>query len=127
MAGFKDLTVYKKAFKMANAVFLLSKRFPPEEKYSLTDQIRRSSRSITAQLAEGYRKKRYPLHFIAKMTDADAENSETQVWLDHAVASGYVTNDDIRAILTLSEEVGRMLGDMIENPGKYGAKDQRNR
>ncbi|MBK7381756.1 MAG: four helix bundle protein [Flavobacteriales bacterium] len=127
MAGFKDLTVYKKAFELANAIFLLSKRFPPEEKYSLIDQIRRSSRSIAAQLAEGYRKKRYPLHFVAKMTDADAENSETQVWLDHAVASGYVTTEDIEAITALSEEVGRMLGDMIENPGKYGAKDDRHR
>ena len=122
MAGFKDLTVYKKAFKMANAVFLLSKRFPPEEKYSLTDQVRRSSRSITAQLAEGYRKKRYPAHFISKMTDADGENAETQVWLDHAVACGYVTENDIAPILKVSEEVGRMLGDMIENPEKYVGK-----
>jgi four helix bundle protein len=86
----------------------------------LTDQIRRSSRSVSAQFAEGYRKKRYPLHFISKMTDCDGENAETQVWLDHAVACAYVTQQDIAPIISLSEEVGRMLGDMIENPGKYG-------
>ena len=124
MSGFKDMTVYKKAFEMANLVFLLSKRFPVEERYSLTDQIRRSSRSVSAQFAEGYRKKRYPLHFISKMTDCDGENAETQVWLDHAVACAYVTQQDIAPIISLSEEVGRMLGDMIENPGKYGVAKQ---
>ena len=124
MSGFKEMTVYKKAFEMANLVFLLSKRFPVEERYSLTDQIRRSSRSVSAQFAEGYRKKRYPLHFISKMTDCDGENAETQVWLDHAVACAYVTPKDIAPIISLSEEVGRMLGDMIENPGKYGVTKQ---
>jgi four helix bundle protein len=124
MSGFKEMTVYKKAFEMANLVFLLSKRFPVEERYSLTDQIRRSSRSVSAQFAEGYRKKRYPLHFISKMTDCDGENAETQVWLDHAVACAYVTQQDIAPIISLSEEVGRMLGDMIENPGKYGVAKQ---
>lgn len=121
MSGFKEMTVYKKAFEMANLVFVLSKRFPAEERYSLTDQIRRSSRSVSAQFAEGYRKKRYPLHFIAKMTDCDGENAETQVWLDHAVACEYVKQNDIAPILSLSEEIGRMLGDMIDNPAKYGA------
>ncbi len=124
MSGFKEMTVYKKAFEMANLVFLLSKRFPVEERYSLTDQIRRSSRSVSAQFAEGYRKKRYPLHFISKMTDCDGENAETQVWLDHAVACAYVTQKDIAPIISLSEEVGRMLGDMIENPEKYGVAKQ---
>lgn len=121
MAGYKDMTVYKKAFEMADLVFKLSKRFPTEERYSLTDQIRRSSRSVTAQFAEGYRKKRYPAHFVSKMTDCDGENAETQVWLDHAIACEYVTKEDVAPILALSEEVGRMLGDMIEDPGKYGA------
>ena len=122
MGGFKDMTVYKRAFEMARMVFVLSKRFPSEEKFSLTDQVRRSSRSVSAQYAEGYRKKRYPAHFVSKMTDADGENAETQVWLDHAVACGYVTGQDIAPILQVSEEVGRMLGDMIENPEKYLAK-----
>ena len=119
MGGFKDMMVYKRAFEMARLVFVLSKRFPPEEKYSLTDQVRRSSRSMSAQYAEGYRKKRYPAHFVSKMTDADGENAETQCWLDHVVACGYVTPADIAPVIALSEEVGRMLGDMIEHPDKY--------
>jgi len=113
------MAIYKKAFEMARLVFVLSKRFPAEEKYSLTDQVRRSSRSVTAQYAEGYRKKRYPAHFVSKMTDADGENTETQVWLDHAVACEYVTEKDVSPIRQLSEEVGRILGDMIEHPEKY--------
>src|SRR5436190_17756345 len=113
------MTVYQKAFQMANMVFQLSKRFSAEEKFSLTDQVRRSSRSVTAQYAEGYRKKRYPAHFVSKMTDCDGENAETQCWLDHAVACGYVGEADIAPILSLSEEVGKLLGDMIENPEKY--------
>ncbi len=95
MGGFKDLVAYKKAFELSTRIFKLSKRFPKEEMYSLTDQVRRSSRSVTAQLAEGYRKRRYPLSFIAKVVDADGENAETQVWLDHAVACEYVTQADI--------------------------------
>ncbi len=119
------MMVYKKAFQMALLVFRLSKRFPPEEKYSLTDQIRRSSRSVTAQFAEAYAKKRYPLHFVSKLTDADGENSETQVWLDHAISSNYVSDQDVQEIMELSKEVGRMLGDMIPHPEKYGAIDRR--
>ncbi len=122
MGGFRDMMVYKKAFEMARIVFVLSKRFPAEEKYALTDQVRRSSRSVSAQYAEGYRKKRYPAHFVAKMTDADGENTETQVWLEHAVACGHVSGTDIAPIQEISEEVGRMLGDMIEHPEKYCGK-----
>lgn len=121
MGGFKDLVVYKKAFEMSKLVFQLSKKFPKEETYSLTDQVRRSSRSVTAQMAEGYRKRRYPLSFIAKMVDCDGENAETQVWLDHAVACSYVGEADIAPIVALSEEIGRLLADMINNPAKYGA------
>ena len=121
MAGYRDLIVYKKAFEMSRCVFRLSKRFPTEEKYSLTDQVRRSSRSVTAQIAEGYRKRRYPLSFISKMVDADGENSETQVWLEHAVACEYVSQRDIDPIMDLTEEIGRLLADMINDPGKYGA------
>ena len=121
MAGYRDLIVYKKAFEMSRCVFRLSKRFPTEEKYSLTDQVRRSSRSVTAQIAEGYRKRRYPLSFISKMVDADGENSETQVWLEHAVACEYVSQRDIDPIMDLTEEIGRLLADMINDPRKYGA------
>ena len=120
MAGFKDLIVYKKAFELSKSIFKLSKRFPKEETYSLTDQVRRSSRSITAQIAEGYRKRRYPLSFIAKMVDADGENAETQCWLYHAVACEYLTEEDIKPLVALSEEIGKLLSDMIEHPAKYG-------
>ncbi len=119
MAGFKEMAVYQKAFEMSRLVFELSRRFPSEERSSLTDQIRRSSRSVTAQLAEGYRKRRYPLHFVSKMTDADGENAETQVWLDHAVSCAYVSQNDIKPILLLSEEVGKLMGHMIAHPEKY--------
>lgn len=121
MAGFKSLIVYRKAFEVSNMIFRLSKRFPKEETYSLTDQIRRSSRSVTAQIAEGYRKRRYPLSFIAKMVDADGENAETQVWLDHAVACEYLTEREIAPVVAMTEEVGKLLADMITDPGKYGA------
>jgi four helix bundle protein len=113
------MAVYQKAFEMSRLVFELSTRFPSEERYSLTDQIRRSSRSVTAQLAEGYWKKLYPLHFVSKMTDADGENAETQVWLDHPVSCAYVSREDIKPILNLSEEVGKLLGHMIAHPEKY--------
>lgn len=127
MAGFKDLIIYQKAFELSKLIFTLSKRFPKEETYSLTDQIRRSSRSITAQIAEGYRKRRYPLSFIAKVVDADGENAETQCWLDHAVACEYLTKNDIKPLVALSEEIGKLLADMIDHPEKYGAVDRTNR
>lgn len=80
----QDLIVYQKSFALAMNIFEVSKNFPPEEKYSLTDQIRRSSRSVTANLAEATRKRRYVNYFISKLTDCDAENAETQVWLEFA-------------------------------------------
>ena len=119
MSGFKEILAYQKAFKVAMMVFRLSKRFPPEEKYSLTDQCRRSSRSVAAQFAEAYRKRRYPAHFISKLTDSDGENSETQVWLDFVVECGYVTAEDVKEIMALSLEVGQMLGSMIDHPEKW--------
>ena len=119
MAGYEDMSVYKKAFRMATMVLQLSKRFPKEEKYSLTDQVRRASRAVSGLYAEGYRKRRYPAHFVLRMTDADGENTETQVWLAHAVACEYVTAEDIKPIRALSDEIGRMLGDMILHPERY--------
>ena len=90
---FKDLTVYKKAFSLAMEIFEISKKFPKEETYSLTDQIRRCSRSVCANIGEGYRKRRYPAHFISKISDADMENTETQVWLDFALACKYIDQE----------------------------------
>ncbi|WP_144804397.1 four helix bundle protein [Maribacter sp. MAR_2009_72] len=87
---FQDLLAYKKSFALAMKVFHISKSFPVEEKYSLTDQIRRSSRSVCANIAEAYRKRRYPKNFISKLTDSDAENSETQTWLEFAFKCEYI-------------------------------------
>lgn len=87
---YKDLLAYKKSFSLAMQIFEVSKGFPKEEKYSLTDQIRRSSRSLTVTVTEAYRKRIYPKNFLSKLTDGEAENSETQVWLDFAIACGYL-------------------------------------
>ncbi|MCX8105999.1 MAG: four helix bundle protein [Ignavibacterium album] len=117
--SFKDLTVYKKAFDLAMKIFDCSKSFPKEETYSLTDQIRRSSRSVCASIAEAYRKRRYEAHFISKISDADMENSETQVWLQLALDCNYINKTNYNEFINISEEVGRLLNHMIENPKSY--------
>lgn len=101
-------------------IFEISKSFPIEEKYSLTDQIRRSSRSVCANLAEAYRKRRYEKHFISKLTDADAENSETQVWLDFAKECDYISEEQCSSMENQSLEIGKLIQYMINNPGKFG-------
>lgn len=116
---FKDLTVYKKAFKLAMEIFELSKTFPREEKYSLTDQIRRSSRSVTVCIAEAYRKRNYEAYFISKTSDADMENSETRVWLDFALACNYIDPQIKDRLDSCSSEIGKLLNHMIEHPDKY--------
>jgi four helix bundle protein len=115
------LIVYKKDFDLAMEIFEMTKTFPIEERYSLIDQIRRSSGSVCANIGEGYRKRRYPAHFVSKITDSDMENTETQVWLDFSWKCNYITEDIYRDKLMKSEEVGRLLQDMIINPGKYGS------
>lgn len=117
--GYKDLIVYQKAFNLAMKIFHISKRFPKEEKYSLTDQIRRSSRSVVSSLAESYRKRQYEAHFVSKLSDADMENSETQVWLDFSLACEYINNDEKNELDGLSEEVGKMLKRMMDSPEKF--------
>jgi four helix bundle protein len=119
MGKYKDLLVYKKAFELAMDIFEISKRFPIEEKYSLTDQIRRSSRSVCANFAEAYQRKDYPSHFVSKLTDSDAENSETEVWADFAYACRYINEEAHNQITSIKNEVGKLLGDMIKNPAKY--------
>lgn len=117
--GFRDLKAYQLAFDLAMQIFRESKHFPSEEKYSLTDQIRRASRSVAANIAEGYRKKRYPKMFVSKMADADGEATETQVWLDFARDCGYLS-PQIQSKLTAGyEELGRMLGSMILKPERF--------
>jgi four helix bundle protein len=122
MGSFKDLTVYKKSFSLALKIFKVSKKFPPEEKYSLTDQIRRSSRSVCACVAEAYRKRIYPAHFVSKTSDADMENTETMVWLDFALECGYLSKQEYEELTMAAFEVGKMLGHMIDNPHKYSSK-----
>lgn len=116
---FKELTVYKKAFDLAMELFAISKKFPDDEKYGLTSQIRRSSRSVCSSIGEGYRKRRYEAHFVSKTSDADMENSETSVWIDFAHACGYI-NETLKSNLNeKAAEIGRLLNHMIENPEKY--------
>lgn len=119
MSDFKDLLVYKKAFLLAMKIFEISKTFPKEEKYSLTDQIRRSSRSICSNIGEAYRKRKYPAHFVSKLTDSDSENSETQVWLDFSLACNYISKSIYDELTSNSEEVGKLLNDIINYPDKY--------
>lgn len=121
MGTFRDLIVYRKAFELAMEIFEMTKSFPKEEKYSLIDQIRRSSRSVCANIGEGYRKRRYVAHFVAKVTDSDMENTETQVWLDFSLSCKYITENIYNEKKAKSEEVGKLLQDMIKNPGKYGS------
>jgi len=114
-----ETKVYKLAFELAMKIFEISKRFPKEETYSLTDQVRRSGRSICSCLAEAYRKRLYPAHFISKISDADMENAETQTWLEFALARKYIAPNEYNELLHLSEEVGNLLNHMINNPEKY--------
>ncbi len=117
--SYKKLIAFQKAFSVAMKIFKITKKFPREEMFGLTDQIRRSSRSVCTNLAEGYRKRRYEAHFISKTTDADMENSETQVWLDFSLACEYLNLDEYNKLYADTEESGRLLSYMIENPAKF--------
>jgi four helix bundle protein len=112
----KDLEVYKKAYFVAMKVFELSKKFPLEERFALTGQIRRSSRSVCLNLREAWAKRRYEAHFVSKLTDCDGENSETDSSLDFAKDCSYIATDQHAELTSLCVEVGRMLGSMIKNP-----------
>ena len=122
ISNFRELAAYQKSFTLQQDIFQLSKSFPKEETYSLTDQIRRSSRSIGANLAEAWRKRRYEAHFISKLTDADGENAETQHWLETALACGYIAPETHRNLLLCSEEVGKLIGSMIQNASRWCAE-----
>lgn len=121
MGSFKDLIVYKKAFALSMEIFETTKIFPKEETYSLTSQIRRSSRAVCANLGEAYRKRRYVSHFILKLTDADMENTETQIWLDYALSCGYMKEDMYKRYMSDNEQVGKLIQHMINEPHKYGS------
>ena len=115
----KDLKVYQEAYALAMEIFELSKQWPPEERYSLTDQIRRSSRSVCSNLREAWSKRRYEAHFIMKLTDCDGENSETDTWLDFAKDCGCLARGDYDRLIERCRSVGKMLGSMLKNPDAF--------
>ncbi len=120
--SFKSLKAYKIAFDLAMKIFEISKGFPKEETYSLTDQIRRSSRSVCSNIAEAYRKRLYPNHFRSKLSDSDAENAETQSWLHFASECRYISEEEYENLNQQSEEVGKLINYMINNPGRFGKR-----
>jgi len=117
--SFRDLIVYKKARAVATRIFELSKTFPKEELYSLTDQVRRSSRSIGAQIAEAWGKRRYEKHFVSKLTDADGEQMETQHWIETAEDCGYLSSSQAIEIKDELSEIGRMLHSMMSKADQF--------
>jgi len=117
--SFKDLIVYQKAYKLAMEIFEISKSFPKEEKYSLTDQMRRSSRSVTSCIAESWAKRRYEKSFVNKLTDSLGEENETEVWLDYSKDCKYLQNEIHVTLLNEYDEVRKMLISMINNADKW--------
>jgi four helix bundle protein len=116
---FQDLIVYQKSISATQNIFSLSKSFPSEEKFSLTDQIRRSSRSVGAQIAEAWGKRKYPKHFVSKLTDADSEQLETQHWLLISLESNYIDKTVYHNLLSQFEEIGKMLNSMIRKSDSF--------
>jgi len=115
----RELKVYQMSFDVGMKIFNLSKTFPKEETYSLTDQMRRSSRSVSANIAEAFRKRRYPKHFVSKLTDSEAESAETQVWLDYALACKYINNENYEKLNKQYENIIGMLVNMSNHPEKW--------
>lgn len=118
-SSFKDLLVYRKARELSLTIFRLTKRFPKEENYSLTDQIRRSSRSIGAQIAEAWAKRQYEKHFLSKLTDADGEQQETQHWIGTALDCEYLSHEEANLLLEKCAEIGRLLGGMMAKSEQF--------
>jgi four helix bundle protein len=119
ITSFQDLRVYQAACALDEAVFLESKKWPREEMYSLNDQVRRSSRAIGANIAESWAKRRYPAHFVSKLSDADAELQETQHWMGRAKTYGYLSENQHVALIKDCHIIGGMLGKMIREPDGF--------
>lgn len=119
MGDYKDLIAFKKAYQLAMEMFEVTKKFPKEEKYSLTDQIRRSSRSVCANIGEAYRKRRYAAHFISKLSDAECENTETEIWLQFAIDCKYLDQDTHLSLSQKNIEIGKLVWYMINHPDKF--------
>jgi four helix bundle protein len=117
--SFRDLLSYKLSFELSREIFDLSKQFPEEEKYSLTSQIRRSSRSIGAQLAEAWAKRRYERHFVSKLTDADGEQMETQHWVGVASSCGYIDHETTTKLLNELQRIGQLVQEMIDSAESF--------
>lgn len=117
--SFTDLRVYQEAFLLQQAIFNESRAFPREEQYALTDQIRRSYRSVGANISEAWQKRRYAAHFVSKLSDADAEQAETQHWVSTAAACSYLSKSSHDTFLAKCKEIGRMLGTMMATPEKF--------
>lgn len=115
----KELDVYKKAYALSMQIFKISKSFPLEEKFAITNQIRRSSRSVCLNLREAWAKRRYEAHFISKLTDCDGENSETNSSLDFAKDCNYISKEIHKTLIDQNIEIGKMLGSMIKNPEPF--------
>lgn len=115
----KDLKVYKVSYALAMKIFEITKGFPIEERYALTSQIRRSSRSVCLNLRETWAKRRYEAHFVSKLTDCDGENSETDSSLDFARDCRYISLEQHATLVSCCEEVGKMLGSMMKNPASF--------
>ena len=116
---FTGLRVYQRAFELAARIFQISKRWPIEERFALTDQIRRAARSVGANIAESWGKRRYEAHFVSKLSDADTENHEVEHWLLTAHGDGYLTTEEFSSMLEEKREIGRMLGTMLQNPAPF--------
>ncbi len=127
MQGYRDLKVYQLAYRLAMEIFNETKGFPKDERYSLTDQIRRSSRSVAANIAEGYRKRQYPKMFVSKLADSDGETAETQVWLDFSRDCGYLSVERHDELMKSYEEVGKMLGSMMAHPERFTPSSSSNK
>jgi four helix bundle protein len=119
LRGYRDLKIYQLAYQLAMEIFHETKTFPKGERFSLTDQIRRSSRSVAANIAEGFRKRRYPNMFISIMADSDAEATETQVWLDFSHDCGHISRQRHKQLIAAYEELGKMIGSIITDPSKF--------
>ena len=115
----KDLIVYKKAYKLAMRIFEITKKYPKEETYSLTDQFRRASRSVTANIAEAWAKRRYERSFVSKLTDSLGEEHETETWIDYSIDCNYLTKEEHNELSVGYDEVRKMLVSIITNPGKW--------
>ncbi|PKN25635.1 MAG: diversity-generating retroelement protein bAvd family protein [Deltaproteobacteria bacterium HGW-Deltaproteobacteria-21] len=115
----KDLNVYKRAYALAMEIYEISKHWPLEERYSLTDQIRKASRSVCSNLREAWAKRRYEAHFLSKLTDCDGENAETDTWLDFSLTCGYISSAEHARLATECKEIGAMFGSMIRDPKPF--------